>query len=176
MYTSIYIAQSLDGFIADKNNNLDWLSDIPNQENNDFGFAEFMGKIDAVVMGRNTFEKVVSFKVWPYTKPVFVISQTLKDVPKNMKQKAEILYAKPSEILQKLNKNGYRRLYIDGGALIQSFLCEDLIDELIITTIPILLGGGFPLFGELKDPLKFTLVKTEVLLHLMVKNSYKRSR
>ena len=74
MSNIVYIAQSLDGYIADKDGGIDWLSDIPNPEDNDFGFADFINKIDAIVMGRNTFQKVVTFGTWPYTRPVFVIS------------------------------------------------------------------------------------------------------
>ena len=74
MKTHVYIAQSLDGFIADKHGNLDWLSEIPNPDNDDFGFADFLDKVDAIVMGRNTFEKILTFGMWPYPKPVYVIS------------------------------------------------------------------------------------------------------
>lgn len=172
----VYIAQSLDGYIADKNGGIDWLNEIPNPENSDFGFAEFIGKIDAIVMGRNTFETAISFGVWIYTKPVYVVSATLNDLPQEYSGKAEILNLKPKQIIETLAKNGMKNLYIDGGALIQSFLSEDLIDELIITSIPILLGGGIPLFGELDNSLKFKFQKSEVLNNSLVKSYYKRDR
>ena len=171
-----YIGHSIDGYIADKNGAVDWLNEIPNPDNDDFGFAEFMSKVDAIVMGRNTFEMVQSFGVWPYTKPVYVISSTLKTLTEEYSGKAEILNLKPAQIIEYLSEKGLTDLYIDGGALIQSFLSEDLMDELIITAIPILLGGGVPLFGDLPQPMKFTLKKSEVLLNSLVKNHYIRKK
>jgi len=172
----VYIAQSLDGYIADENGNIDWLNDIPNPENSDFGFAEFMSKIDAVVMGRKTFEKVVSLGVWSYTKPVYVITSSLHDLPQKLSGQAEILDLKPRQIIEKLEKEGMTNLYIDGGALIQSFLYEDLIDVLIITTIPVLLGGGIPLFGKLNRFMKFKFHQFEVLNNSLVKCYYEREK
>jgi dihydrofolate reductase len=172
----VYIAQSLDGFIADKNGGLDWLNEIPNPDKSDFGFAEFMSKIDAVVMGRNTFEKVQSFGIWPYNKPVYIISSTLNELPKEYSGKAEILNLKPPQIIEKLNKEGFNNLYIDGGALIQSFLSEDLIDELIITSVPVLLGDGISLFGKLSNSLKFKLQKSEVLIDSLIMSHYLRKK
>lgn len=174
MKTHVYIAQSLDGFIADKHGNLDWLSEIPNPDNDDFGFADFLDKVDAIVMGRNTFEKILTFGMWPYPKPVYVISSTLKVLPQEYSDKAEILNFNPYEILEKLQKYEMENIYVDGGVLIQGFLSADLIDELIITTIPILLGGGISLFGEMEKPLRYKLHKSEILLNSMVKNYYIR--
>ena len=172
----VYIAQSLDGFIADKNGELDWLNEIPNPDNSDFGFAEFISNIDAIVMGRNTFETVQSFGVWPYIKPVYVISTSIKALPQEYSGKVEVLNLKPIEIIEELHKIGMIHLYVDGGVLIQSFLSEDLVDEIIITTIPVLLGGGIPLFGDLNHSLKFNLLKTEVLVGSLVKSHYIRER
>ena len=83
MANYVYIATSLDGFIADKDGGLDWLMEIPNPDKSDYGFAEFMNTVDALLMGRKTFEIVVSFGQWPYTKPVFVLSNSLKEIPDN---------------------------------------------------------------------------------------------
>jgi dihydrofolate reductase len=132
--------------------------------------------IDAIVMGRNTFQQVLSFEVWPYTKPVYVISSSLNKLPDEYSGRAQILNLNPSDIIEKLHSDGLKNLYIDGGALIQSFLAEDLIDELIITTIPIVLGAGIPLFSELSTVLKFKHQKTEVLLNSLVKSHYLRQR
>jgi dihydrofolate reductase len=176
MKNTVYIAQSLDGYIADKNGRIDWLNDISNPENDDFGFSDFMNDIDAIVMGRNTFQQVLSFGVWPYTKPVYVISTSMNKIPDEISDKVTLLKSVPVEIIKTLHKQGFKNLYIDGGLLIQSFLSEDLIDELIITTIPVLLGGGTSLFGELKETLKFEHIQTEVLLNSLVKCHYKRVR
>jgi dihydrofolate reductase len=112
----------------------------------------------------------------PYTKPVYVISASLQDVQQKYSGKAEILNLKPKQIIETLAKKGVKNLYIDGGALIQSFLAEDLIDELIITTIPVILGGGIPLFGKLDKSLKFILLKSELLNNSLVKSYYKRDK
>ena len=174
MPTFVYIAQSLDGFIAKSDGNIDWLIDIPNPEGSDWGFGEFMKRIDAVIMGRNTFDKVVSLGWWEYTKPVFVLSNKLKDVPKELSRKAEIIKGDPKTLLLTLEDRGYYNYYVDGGITIQSFIKEDLIDELIISTIPVILGSGIPLFGNIGRRLKFRHVKTEVLNGIIVKNYYKR--
>ena len=173
----VFTARSLDGFIADKNGGLDWLQSIPNPDNNDMGYVAFTSQIDAIIMGRNTFEMVCSFDCdWPYSKPVFVMSTTLELLPEEYNDKAEIVKGSLTEILAFVHKKGFNRLYIDGGSTVQGFLKEDLIDELIITTIPILLGGGAPLFTELPNELEFELIKSEVFLNQIVQSHYSRKR
>jgi dihydrofolate reductase len=174
MSNFIYIAVSLDGFIARKDGNIDWLLELPNPDGSDFGFADFMKNIDAVVMGRNTFEIVQSFNEWIYTKPVFVLSRTLKSLPEKFSDKAELLNAKPNDVLRILNQRGFKNLYIDGGKTIQDFLKLELIDEMIITTIPVLIGEGIPLFSSLTKDQKFEHIKTEILLEQSVKSHYKK--
>jgi dihydrofolate reductase len=171
----VYIGISLDGYIADINGKLDWLQSIPNPDNHDFGFADFMNRIDAIIMGRNTFDTVCDFEgEWPYNKPVFVLSNSLNSIPVKYSGKAELIKGDLSDIESKLYQKGYKRFYIDGGVTIQNFLEEDKIDEMIITTIPILLGGGTPLFGKLPKQKAFELVKSDVLLDAMVKSHYRR--
>ncbi|WP_394203135.1 dihydrofolate reductase family protein [Shewanella waksmanii] len=177
MTNTAYIATSLDGLIAGENDNLDWLHDIPNPDNDDLGFNAFMGSVDALVMGRNTFEMVLSFGVdWPYSKPVFVLSNQLTSVPLELENKAFIVNGEIEDVLQSIHQQGYQNLYIDGGKVIQQFLQRDLIDKLIITTIPVILGAGTPLFAALQKPLKFTHVAAEPLLNCIVKNTYIRQR
>lgn len=176
MPSYIYIAQSLDGFIAGKDGNIDWLLDIPNPEGSDWGFSSFMDTIDAVIMGRNTFEAVKNFDVWMYPRPVFVLSSSLKEIPEKLSGKAEIINGSPKDVIGKLNSRGFHSFYVDGGKTIQSFLKEDLIDELIIATIPVILGDGIPLFGTLGRELKFEYVKTEIFDKRFTKNFYKRMR
>ena len=173
MANYVYIATSLDGFIATIDGGIDWLNDIPNPDQSDYGFAEFMNGIDALVMGRNTFEKVLSFGMWPYEKPVFVASGSLSSLPSSVEGKAFLLKGTPKDMITTLNEKGYKNLYIDGGAVIQSFLNEDLIDELIVTTVPVLLGGGIPLFGSLPRQSKLKLIGSEVLLNQLVKTHYR---
>ena len=173
MNNYVYIAQSLDGYIAGPNGELDWLEEIENPEQSDFGFAAFMDTIDALVMGRNTFEKVLSFGMWTYEKPVFVASSSLPSLPSSVEGKAFLLKGVPKDMVTTLHEKGYKNLYIDGGAVIQSFLNEDLIDELIVTTVPVLLGEGIPLFGSLPRQAKLKLIGSEVLLNQLVKTHYR---
>ncbi len=172
MTNYVYIAQSIDGYIAGPNGELDWLDDIDNPENNDFGFAKFMKQIDAIVMGKNTFEKVQSFGMWPYSKPVYVVSSSLNRIPESLNERAYLINSTPSEIISTLNEKGFTNLYIDGGLLIQSFLASELIDKLIITTIPVLLGKGVSLFGRFDERVKLKLESSEVLVNQLVKSEY----
>ena len=174
MANYIYIATTIDGFIADKDGGLAWLVEIPNPDNIDYGFADFMKKIDAVIMGRKTFEKVLSFDKWPYSKKVFVLSNTLKEIPENLSGKVELISGELKQIITNLKKKGLNNLYIDGGKTIQSFLKQDLIDEMIITRVPILLGDGIPLFAYLDRPIKFQEMETEVFNNFLVKTCYRK--
>jgi dihydrofolate reductase len=171
----VFIATSLDGFIADKNGGIDWLHEVPNPTGSDYGYNAFIESIDALVMGRNTYEKVLSFDCdWPYTKKVFVLSNTLKEVDASMTGKAEVISGDLKDIVEELKGKGFKNLYIDGGKTIQAFLNEGLIDELTINRIPILLGGGILLFGNLDDSLKLEHCSTEILGGGMVKSHYKK--
>ena len=174
---SVFIATSIDGYIADKKGGIDWLHSLPNPNHDDMGYVAFTNDIDALVMGRTTFETVCAIDVdWPYEKPVFVLSNTLSEIPKSHQGKAFLAKGSLKEILEIIHQKGYHRLYIDGGTTIQSFLKEDLIDELFITTIPILLGGGSPLFSELPKEMKFELVETNTFLNQITQHHYSRKR
>lgn len=141
------------------------------------GYVEHFDRIDAMVMGRNTLDMVLSFGVdWPYSKPVFVLSNTMTSVPDGYEDKIFLVKGPLEEVLDQIHAKGFMNLYIDGGVTIQNFLKEDLIDELIITTIPVLLGGGSPLFGDLNAPLNFKCVKTETFLDAIVQNHFVRQR
>ena len=172
----VYIAQSMDGYIAGPSGELDWLDDIENPENNDLGFSEFMESVDALIMGRNTFEKVISFGMWPYQKPVFVASKTVFSIPSQVAGKAFVIAGDPHDMVSELNEKGYRNIYVDGGAVIQSFLRENLIDEIIVTTVPILLGKGISLFGELSQRINLRLINSRVELGQLVKSHYAVNR
>lgn len=171
----VYIGTSLDGFIADKNGALDFLDTIKIPEGVDMGYHAFMDSIDALLMGKNTFETVAGFDVeWPYQKPVYVLSNSLEAIPEKFQNKAFLVKGALKEVINELNQKGHESIYIDGGKLIQSCLEEDLIDEMIITTIPVLIGGGIKLFGELSEHLEFELVSSQVFADHIVQNHYKR--
>jgi dihydrofolate reductase len=174
MKNRIFIAVSLDGYIARKDGSIDWLMHIPNPENNDYGYNEFINDIDAIVMGKNTYEKVLSFDEWPYEKPVFILSNKLKEIPESLKGKVELIQGTPNHIVEHLNNGGYTNLYIDGGKTIQKFLELELIDEIIISHIPIILGSGIPLFDESSIEQKFEHVKTDTYNNGIVKSHYRK--
>ncbi len=150
--------------------------EIPNPEQSDYGYAELLKSIDAIVMGRNTFEKVLTFGQWVYDKPVFILSNSLTKLPEHILGQAEIIRGDIKQLITQLNQKGYKNLYIDGGRVIQSFLQEDLIDEMIITLVPILLGKGIPLFGQLEQHLRFRHKTTEIYNNTLVQSHYTRDR
>lgn len=177
MKNSVFIATSLDGYIAGKNDELDWLSTFPEIDQIDTGYHEFTSGIDALLMGRNTFKVVENFEgEWFYKKPVFVWSNSLTHLPDKFEGKAFLVKGTIREVLDEIHEKGYQKLYIDGGRTIQTFLQEDLIDEMIITTIPILLGEGISLFSSLPKPLVFECVKTTLFFDKVVQNQFIRSR
>lgn len=141
------------------------------------GYATFMATIDALLMGRKTLETVLGFGVeWPYQKPVFVWTSQLKSVPENLDGKVYLVQGTPAGINAHLNALGYHQVYIDGGQTIQSFLNEDLIDEMTITTVPVLLGSGIPLFGELSAKRFFTAIASKNYPNGVTQSTYVRDR
>ena len=177
MSNIVFIATSIDGFIATPDGNLVWLDYVPFPEGEDGGFADFIKRVDALVMGRVTFETVVGFgQGWHYAVPGIVLSSTLSEVPPEFENHVEFASGTPQEIVERAKKRGFNNLYIDGGKTIQNFLSADLIDELIITEIPILLGGGHRLFGELGQQLGFELVGTKAIVGQVIQKHYRRNR
>ena len=176
MANIVYIATSLDGYIARKDGNIDWLMEIPNPDNSDYGFSTFMKRIDGIIMGRKTFEVVLDFGGWPYSKPVYILSNSMTNIPEDLKERAKIVKGELKEIIGALNKKGFKNLYIDGGKTIQSFLNENLIDELIITRIPIILGSGIPLFDKMDIEIRFEHIQTEIYKNGLIKSRYTKKK
>ena len=177
MNISIYIATSLDGFMARKNGSLDWLpgsnvTTTPTDDNEDYGYKAFMDSVDALIMGRHTFETVLSLGQWPYNdKCVIVLSSTLTRLPDDVPKTVELKSGSQAELYKELEKSGFRHICLDGGKTIQGFLDVGLVDEMIITTIPVLIGSGIPLFGPLHQDVKLKHVKT-----LPFENGFLQSR
>ncbi|MBA4018225.1 MAG: deaminase [Pirellula sp.] len=172
---SVFIATSLDGFIARTDGSIDWLDQanklIPPGE--DCGFAEFMAGADALVMGRATFEQVLSFPQWYYgDKPVYVLSRTMAELPAGTPDTVRLHALEPREMVRVAAEHGHTRLYIDGGRTIQGFLTAGLIDDLTITVIPVLLGAGLRLFGELAADVPLTHVSTKAFPFGFVQSRY----
>jgi len=171
---SAYIATSLDGFIARENGNIDWLPAPGKDESaEDYGYKEFMDTVDVLVMGRNTFEKVLTFPEWPYgNKPVVVLSHRPVNVPGHLARSVEAMSCSPHDLVRRLSERGARHLYVDGGKTIRGFLDEGLIQQIIITRVPILIGSGIPLFGPLKRDIRLRHVETRQFPNGLVQNRY----
>ena len=146
---SVFIATSLDGFIARPDGSIDWLeaanARVPAGE--DCGYGAFVAGIDALVMGRRSFETVAAFDAWPYA-DLRVVVQTRRPLAIDATLAATVTASaeSPLDLARRLGTQGARRLYIDGGETIRRFLAAGLIDEITITTVPVLLGEGRPLF------------------------------
>lgn len=169
----VYVGTSLDGFIARKDGGIDWLGEPTGDD--DFGWAEFMAGIDHIVMGRNTFEMVVGFGVWPYEGiPLTVLTTTLTDVPQSHRGKATVSAESPTALMARLGAAGARRVYVDGGQTVKSFMRAGLIDELQLTTIPVLIGEGIPLFGPLDADIHWEFESAETYPGGLVKRRYRR--
>ncbi|XDD48599.1 dihydrofolate reductase family protein (plasmid) [Leptospira sp. WS39.C2] len=168
-----YIATSIDGFIAKKDGSIDWLHPKQyNIENEDFGYSSFMKSIDCIVMGRITYEKVLSFDPYPYLEiPIIVISKN-KNYQLNTKHDVRLFNQPLGELKDYLIKNNFKNIYVDGGKLIQSFLTMSMLNELTITQIPIILGTGIPLFGELNHAIELKHRKTESFSNGFVQSEY----
>ncbi|MDP4264474.1 MAG: dihydrofolate reductase family protein [Bacteroidota bacterium] len=175
MKSIVYIGTSLDGFIARNDGDFDWLAQFANDEAIR-AYEELINRIDAIVMGRGTFEKVLSFPSWPYDKKVFVLSASIQQVPDMLREKVSVLSMKPAGLLSFLSGEGFSNIYIDGGKVIQSFLQEDLVDELIVSKAPVLIGSGIPLFGYLAADVSFNHIRTEVQSNGLVRSYYERNR
>jgi dihydrofolate reductase len=173
MANRVFIAASLDGFIAKPDGSIDWLTGIPNPDGGDYGFGVFINGIDALVMGRNTYEAVKDFRPWPYRVPVYVLSTRLPE-GEMAGNRIRVINRRPEELVARLNSQGLKNLYIDGGRTIQAFLALDLIDEMTITTVPVLLGNGIPLFGDIHRQLEFRHVNTITYANGFVKSVYGR--
>ncbi len=171
MHTTVYIATSVDGFIARPNGDVDWLGAPSPDAMEDF--ERLMASIDCLVMGRATYEKVRSFGEWPYSKPVVVLTSRALEIPAELADSVQALSGSPREVVDRLAAQGIQRLYVDGGRTIQSFLSEGLISRLILTTVPVLLGEGIPLFGLLAVDTNLQHVTTRVLTGGLVQSEYR---
>jgi dihydrofolate reductase len=167
---SVFVGTSLDGFIARAGGGLDFL-DAGGDEPH--GYEEFMATVDAMVIGRNTFDTVLGFAAWPYgAKPVFVLtSRRLPSTPSGAV--VERISGPPAEIVSALEARGIGHIYVDGGITIQRFLNAGLIDRLIVTHVPVLIGSGIPLFGPLDHDVLLTHVATRQFRGGLVQSEYR---
>jgi dihydrofolate reductase len=170
MTVSVFIGTSVDGFIARPNGDIDFL---PPGGGEPHGYAEFMASIDALVIGRKTFETVLGFASWPYGgKRVVVLSSHPVDLSMVRGGIVEQMAGPPAEIVSRLATSGAHHLYVDGGITIQRFLRAGLVQHLIITRVPVLIGEGIPLFGTLPHDIRLRHVTTQHYPSGLVKTEY----
>ena len=170
MKASVFIGTSLDGFIARPNGDLDFL---PPGGGEPHGYNEFIAGIDAIVIGRKTFETVLTMKPWPYgNKRVVVLSSSPVDFSKVVGGRVEQMAGSPAEIVSKLAASGAHHLYVDGGITIQNFLRAGLIQRLTITRVPVLIGDGIPLFGSLPHDIRLRHIATKHYPSGLVSSEY----
>jgi dihydrofolate reductase len=171
MTVSVFVGTSVDGFIARKNGSFDFL---PADGGEPHGYEEFMASVDALVIGRNTFDVVRAMPAWPYgQKRVVVLSSHAVDLSDVRDGVVEQMAGSPEEIVAKLAASGAKHLYVDGGITIQRFLRAGLVDRLIITRVPVLIGEGIPLFGPVPRDIRLEHVSTQTFRSGMVKSEYR---
>ncbi len=168
------MAMSLDGFVARKDHQLDWLMK-QQTDGEDHGYDHFIASIDVIIMGSNTFRTVLGVGDWPYTTPVIVLSRTLKDddIPVHLTDKVEILNQSPSQLVRELKSRNIKRAYIDGGAIVRAFMAEGFIETMHITIVPILIGDGVRLFDKQPRDIDLHLEKTETFASGLVDLHYR---
>lgn len=176
MSAHVFIATSLDGFIARPDGGIDWLPVPQEGDSEDYGYHAFIAGIDAIVMGRNTFELALTFGQWPYERPVVVLSRRGVAIPEALAGKAFAMQGTPEEIVASCAERGWRELYVDGGVTIQGFLRAGLVERMTITRVPVLLGCGLPLFGELAADLHWEHLGTTAYPNGLVQTLYRRRK
>lgn len=172
---TVFVGVSLDGFIARPNGDLDWLMGEGGGDSAEYGYNEFIAGIDAIVMGRRTFEKVLTLDKWYYgSKRVVVLSHQPLDLSAAQAHGGvvEVMAGTPAGVVSKLAASGAHRLYVDGGITIQQFLRAGLIHRLIISRLPVLIGDGIPLFGSLPHDVRLRHITTRTYPGGMVQSEY----
>ena len=172
MTVSVFVGTSIDGFIARLNGDLDWLP----ADAEPHGYDEFIASVDAIVIGRKTYETVLSFGEWPYgEKRVVVLSSHPLDlsVPRGRGASVEQMAGEPADIVSQLGERGVDHVYLDGGLTIQGFLRAGLVDRLIITRVPVLIGEGVPLFGRVPSDIRLEHVQTRSFPSGLVQSEYR---
>ena len=170
MKLSVFCGVSVDGFLARPDHSLDFL-DTDEQEPH--GFEEFYGSVDVIVIGRKTFEVVLTFGEWPYgSKPVVVLSSNTLNLSSIKDAVVEQISGEPSEIVTQLKARSFKHAYIDGGITIQRFLASGLINRMIVTRVPVLIGSGIPLFGPIPRDISLHHVATRTFKGGLVQTEY----
>lgn len=170
----VFIATSLDGFVARDDHGLDWLMK-QNTADEDHGYDAFMASVDGLIMGRGSFQAALSFDTWPYQKPVIVMSKSLTEdtVPVGLRDQVSLTRLEPGELMASLDARGWKRAYVDGGLVVQSFIRAGLVSDMSVTLIPILIGGGRRLFGELDGDIDLELLASKAYPSGLLQTRYR---
>jgi dihydrofolate reductase len=174
---SVFLGMSVDGFIARLDGDIGWLtggdtSGGPPDDGagGDFGFGEFVSGIDALLMGRATYDVIAPFAEWPYQgKPVHVLSTTLDEGD----QRVAAVHRSFDDAVAALSEAGYRRVYVDGGRTVHTALRAGLIADLTLSRVPVLIGTGHTPFGELAADIALEHVRTQTFPGGMVQSTYR---
>lgn len=170
----VFIGVSLDGYIARANGDIDWLVAFASM-GEDYGYDRFIARMDCLIMGRGTYEAALTFDGWQYDKPVIVLSRNLSpsSIPPHLVGKVEFFSGTSEEALAHAASKGWQHAYVDGGKTIQSFLRAGLIEDMVVSHLPILIGDGLPLFGPLERDVELELLGSYSLPSGMVQSTYK---
>jgi len=154
---SVYIAMSLDGYIARPDGNIDWLKTV-SRPGEDYGYRRFFSSVDTVIIGKKTYEVVLGFDTWPYEgKRVVVVTHEPAEP-----QHDEHFYSGPPEgLVPRLSYEGFQHAYVDGAGIIQQFLAAGLVRRATVSVIPLLLGEGVRLFGNAGRELDLRLLRSQ---------------
>ena len=157
----VFLGVSLDGFVARLDHRLDWLTKHE-ATGEDHGYDAFMAAVDGIIMGSGSFRTVLTFGEWPYRKPVMVMSRSMtpRDIPPALAERVRVTDLGPRELMQALRRQGWSRAYVDGGRVVQSFIRDGLIEDLVLTIVPILIGTGIRPFGEIGSDIDLELTGT----------------
>lgn len=171
MKLSVFCGISVDGFLARPDHTFDFL-DTPGQ--GPHGFEEFWSSVDAILIGRRTFNVARSFAgPWAYgKKPVFVLTHRQPDFSALKGAVVEAIAGDPRAVADQLEQRGFQHIYVDGGQTIQQFLAAGLIDRLIVTRVPVLIGDGVPLFAPIPRDIPLRHVATQTFKGGLVQTEY----
>lgn len=165
----VFLATSLDGYIARRDDGLDWLARFEQEEH---GYRDFLASVEALVIGRRTYDVVLRFSAWPYAgKRVIVCTSR----PRSPVHGEELWSSPPRALAERLDREGVRRVYLDGGALVRSFLAEGLVDEMTLNVIPVVLGDGVPLFATGLPETRLRLLEAKSFPSGLVQLHYARA-
>ena len=157
----LYIACSLDGFIARENGSIDWLIEYENGPGTDYGYSEFYASIGTVLMGRKTYEQVLGFGDWPYgEKKTYVFTRQNEPLPRE--KNVEFVSGNVGEFVRQLKENTDKDIWLVGGSqLIKVFLEENLVQDFIVFVVPVILGNGMLLFDRIQKEISLKMINTE---------------